>query len=120
MNNKIINLFLVAVVLLFVSCASKSERMLKGKWSLAGSMVGGAPTSYWFKGGGTVIAPWETRKTVMESRGRYEFIDARHLKVIMDRGYYEGNVYFFEIIKLDEKELVFRTNYQEIKLKKTT
>lgn len=119
MRAKTINMCLVVVVLLFVSCASKSERMVKGKWTLSGSMVGGAPTSYWFKGGGTLVAPWESRKSVLESMGRYEFIDSGHLKIILDEGYYKGNIYFFEVIKLNEKEMVLRTNYQEIKLKKT-
>ncbi|MDH4027985.1 MAG: hypothetical protein OEU95_04045 [Nitrospirota bacterium] len=119
MKNKFINVCLVILIFMVIGCSSKNERLLKGKWTLAGRMVGVAPTSFWFKGGGSVIAPWEGQNQAVESSGKYEFIDDTHLKVQMLDGYYEGNIYFFEIINLDQDELIFRTEYQEIKLRRT-
>lgn len=118
MRGKFFKVCLIVLLLLFAGCSSKNERMIKGKWSLAGRMVGGSPTSFWFKGGGDVIAPWEHRGNAMESAGTYEFIDDTHLKIKMEKGYYKGNVYFFEIIKIGKNELTMRTSYQEIKMKK--
>ena len=118
MKGKFFKVCLIVLVLFFIGCSSKNERMLKGKWSLTDRMVGGSPTSFWFKGGGDVVAPWENRKSAMESTGTYEFIDDTHLKIKLEKGYYEGNVYLFEIIKLSKEELTLSTDYQEIKMKK--
>lgn len=101
----------------FISCSGKESR-IRGKWSLNGSMIAGSPTSFWFKFGGGVVAPWEKHKSLMESRGEYEFIDDTHLKITMYEGYYNGNIYFFEVVKLDDKELVLKTNFQEIQMKR--
>ncbi len=105
-------------MLMIVACSTGNARLIKGKWSLAGIMIGGAPSSYWFKGGGQLVAPWEKRNFAMESRGTYEFIDETHIRIMMKSGYYSGNTYYFDIIKLDEKELIMRTNFQEVKMKK--
>ncbi len=120
MRDMFFKICLVVLALFFIGCSSKNERMLNGKWSLAGRMIGGSPTSFWFKGGGDVVAPWEHRRNAMESTGTYEFIDDTHLKIKMENGYYGGNVYFFEIIKLGKDELILRTNYQEVKMKKVS
>jgi hypothetical protein len=94
--------------------------LIKGKWALAGRMVGGTPTSFWFKGDGKVVAPWESHRNVTESSGTYAFTDDTHIKIKMKKGYHEGNVYYFEILKLDKEELIFGTDYQEIQLKRMT
>jgi len=117
MRRKLIYLSFLLIIFLFISC-SGNESQIKGKWSLAGSMIAGSPTSFWFKMGGTVIAPWEIHKRVMESRGEYEFIDDTHIKINMQSGYYNGNIYYFEIVKLDEKEMVLKTNFQEIQMRR--
>ena len=110
----------VTLLLFLVSCSSGNERIIKGKWALAGRMIGGGPSSFWFKGGGTVIAPWESRNYAIQSEGKYVFIDNTHFRVIMNSGFYEGNTYLYDILKLDENVLVLRNNYQEIKLKRTS
>ncbi len=113
------DLWCVVFLLILVSCSSGNERLIKGKWALAGRIIGGGPSSFWFKGGGTVIAPWESRNYAIQSKGKYVLTDENHLKVIINSGYYEGNTYIYDIVKLDENELVLRNNYQDIKLKKT-
>lgn len=93
--------------------------MISGKWSLAGRIVGDYPTSFWFKSNGTVIAPWETRGGAMKSEGEYKFVDDTHIKIKMENGYYQGNIYYYEIIKLDKEKLILRSDSQDIKLRKT-
>lgn len=117
MRRNIINLFLIIIVVLFISCSGREGR-IRGKWSLNGAMIAGSPTSFWFKRGGMVVAPWEAYRGVLESKGEYEFIDDNHIKISMYEGYYNGNIYYFEIVKLDEKELVLKTNFQEIRMKR--
>ncbi|HDH10834.1 MAG TPA: hypothetical protein ENG83_01295 [Nitrospirae bacterium] len=106
------------LILLFVSCSSANERLITGKWSLAGTMIGGAPSSFWFKGNGTVIAPWEKHNYAFQSSGSYEFVDDTHIKILMKTGYYSNNAYYFEIIKMDKKELILKSDYQSIRLKR--
>ena len=74
--------------------------------------------AFWFKFGGRVVAPWEEHKSLMESKGEYEFIDDTHIKINMYEGYYNGNMYIFEVVKLDEEELILKTNFQEIQMKR--
>ena len=116
---KLSKLWCVVLMLLLVACSSGNERIIKGKWALAGRMIGGGPSSFWFKVGGTVIAPWEPRNYAIQSKGKYVFTDDTHLKVMINSGYYEGNTYFYDIVKLDENGLVLRNNYQDIKLKRS-
>ena len=118
MQRKFIKLFALGLMLLFVACSSGNESQIKGKWSLAGSMIAGSPTSFWFKWGGRVVAPWETHKKLNESKGKYKFIDETHIKINMQSGYLDGNSYYFEIVKLDEKDMVLKTNFQEIQMKR--
>ncbi len=118
MSVKLKYLACTVLMVMVVACSTGNARLIKGKWSLAGIMIGGAPSSFWFKGRGKVIAPWETRNFALESTGSYEFIDEKHIKIMMKSGYYSGNTYYFEIIKLDEKELILRTNFQEVKMKR--
>lgn len=117
MKRNFIRLSLIILMFLFVSC-SGGDSQIKGKWSLSGSMIAGSPTSFWFKMGGRVIAPWEKHKRTMESEGEYEFIDDTHIKVDLKRGHYAGSVYYFEIVKLDEKEMVLKTNFQQIQMRR--
>ncbi len=119
MKSKLCSVCLI-MLLAFVpsACSSKKDRLLSGKWSLASQMIGGAPSSFWFKGGGDVIAPWEDRNFAMKSKGIYEFIDDTHMKITMKKGFYKGNTYFFDILELSENRLVLRTNYQKVKFKK--
>ncbi len=118
MKFKHVNLLVLMLMFLFVSCSSGNESQIKGKWSLAGSMIAGSPTSFWFKWGGRVVAPWEARKGDMKSKGEYEFIDDTHIKINMQSGFYNGNVFYFEVAKLDEKDMVLKTNFQEIIMKR--
>jgi hypothetical protein len=103
---------------MFVACESGTEKKLKGKWTLANAVMGGSPTSYWFQGGGNVVGPWQDQKASLRSGGKVEFIDNTHIKIIMKKGYYEGVTFFFEIAKLDEKELILRGSIQDIKMKR--
>jgi len=117
MLGKLIKLSVLILAFLFVSC-SGNDSQIRGKWSLSGTMIAGSPSSFWFKMGGNVVAPWEKHKRTLESEGEYEFIDDTHLKVNLQRGYYAGNIYYFEVMKLDEKEMVLKTNFQEIQMKR--
>ncbi len=117
MKLKLSKLWCIVLMLVLIACSSGNERIIKGKWALAGRMIGGGPSSFWFKGG-TVIAPWESRNYAIQSKGKYVFTDDTHFKVMMNSGYYEGNTYFYDIVKLDENELILRNNYQDIKLKR--
>ena len=118
MQRKFLKLFVLILMFLFTACSSGNESQIKGKWSLSGSMIAGAPTSFWFKRGGSIVAPWEKHKSVMKSKGEYEFIDDTHIKINMQSGYYNGNSYYFEIVKLDEKEMLLKTNFQEIEMRR--
>jgi hypothetical protein len=69
---------------------------MSSKWNLAGKMTGGAPSSYWFKWNGIVIAPWENHKFAFISECTYEFSDNRHMRIKMNQRYYKGNVYNFK------------------------
>jgi hypothetical protein len=81
-------------------------------------VIGVTPSSYWFKGNGTVVANWMTEQAAFRSNGRYRFIDDTHITVKMIDGYYKGKTYHFEIIKNEENELILGDEYQDIKLKK--
>jgi hypothetical protein len=119
-KSKFSNICLILlVILLFVACSSEKERLIVGKWSLSGRMIGGTPSSFWFKDNGTVIAPWEKHKLALQSSGTYRFIGDTRIKLEMREGYYRGNVYFFDIVKLDKEELILRNNYEDIRLKRT-
>jgi len=117
MQCKLVKLSVLILMFLFVSC-SGNDSQIKGKWSLTGTMIAGAPTSFWFKMGGRVVAPWETHKRYMESKGEYEFVDDTHIKIKMQSGFYTGNTFYYEIVKLDENEMVLSTNFQEIEMKR--
>jgi hypothetical protein len=118
MIGKFRNSCVIVLLLLAAACSSKSENMISGKWNLAGRMIGGAPSSFWFKWNGVVVAPWEKHNFAMVSEGTYEFTDPTHIKIRMDKGFYKGNVYFFDVIKLTENELVLGSNYDEFRLKR--
>ena len=94
-QKQLICLFIVILSFMCTSCSSKNERLLTGKWSLAGKMIGGAPSSFWFKWNGAVVAPWEDRHFAMISEGAYEFVDDTHIKIMIHEGHYKGNVYYF-------------------------
>ncbi|UCD34152.1 MAG: lipocalin family protein [Nitrospiraceae bacterium] len=119
MKYRLLPLLIVLLLLLAASC-SGPERMLIGKWSLAGRMIGGAPSSFWFKRNGVVLAPWEKRSYAMLSEGTYEFTDDTHIRIVIDQGHYKGNVYQFQIIKLTENELVLGSDFEEIRLKRVS
>jgi hypothetical protein len=106
----------IVMVLLFIACSSEKERLLTGKWTITHTVIGGSPSSFWFKSNGTVIAPWNTDNYAMQSEGIYDFIDDTHIKLTMNKGYYKGNVYMFEIIKLDDKELQLGGTYEILHL----
>ncbi|RJR15864.1 MAG: hypothetical protein C4581_10930 [Nitrospiraceae bacterium] len=109
----------VVFALIVISCSSERERLITGKWSPTHTVIGGSPSSFWFKSSGTVIAPWETHSYAMQSEGTYEFTDDTHIRITMTRGYYQGNIYMFEIIKLDEKELHLGGMYEVLHLSKS-
>ena len=110
-------LCLIMISSLLMMCSSR-QNLIEGKWSLAGSLVGGTPSSFWFKNDGTVIANWKEQQSAFRSGGRYKFIDDIHIRITMIDGYYEGEIYNFEIKKNDENELILGNDYQNIKLKK--
>ncbi len=118
MKRKFSNGLLIVIVFLFIACSSEKERLIAGKWSLTHTVIGGSPSSFWFKRNGTVIAPWEAPSYAMQSEGTYKFIDAAHIKIFMNKGHYKGNVYFYEIIKLDDNELVLGGTYEKFQLKR--
>ena len=118
MQRKFIKLFALVLMLFLAACSSGNEKLIQGKWSLSGVMIAGAPSSFWFKWGGSVVAPWENHKKALESSGEYEFIDDTHVRINMQSGYYNGNTYYFEIAKLNEKEMVLKTNFQEIEMRR--
>ena len=117
-TNKRLTSVIGLLLLILLSCSSENEHLITGKWQLAGRMIGGTPSSFWFKWNGIVIAPWEDHSFAMISEGTYEFIDNRHIKMRMDQGYYKGNVFNFEIMELSEHEMFLGSNYEEIRLKK--
>lgn len=118
MKIKLLAACLIILMFSLTACSSKNERLITGKWSLASAMVGGAPSSFWFKRGGTVEAPWEKHKYAIKSKGTYEFIDEKHIKIQMDSGYYRDNVYYFDVVTLSDTELTLRNNYQDVHFKK--
>lgn len=118
MKYKCVNMLFILLAVFFISCSSANERMISGKWILAGRMVGDFPSSFWFKSSGSVIAPWETRGTAKKSEGDYDFPDDTHIMIKMNSGYYQGNVYYYEIIQLDKEKLILRSDVQDIKLRK--
>ncbi len=106
----------ILMLLMFIACSSEKERLIAGKWTLTHEAVGGSPSSFWFKSTGTVIAPWDSDNYAMQSEGTYDFIDDTHLKLTMNKGYYQGNVYVFELIKLDDNELHLGGTYEVLHL----
>lgn len=108
----------IVLMLSVFGCSTGNERLIRGKWSLAGRMIGGAPSSFWFVDGSNVIGPWEKRNYATQSKGKYIFLDKKRIKITMKSGYYAGNTYFFSIVKIDEKEMILMNNFQEIKLKR--
>jgi len=115
---KILSLICFLMILSSLLMCSQRGKLIEGKWSLAGSVIGVTPSSYWFKGNGTVVANWMVQQAAFRSSGRYRFIDDTHIKITMIDGYYKGKIYDFEIIKNDENELILGDEYQNIKLKK--
>ncbi len=120
MSRKFISMYIVAIMMLFSACSSGGNSEIEGKWLIASKLVGGSPTSYWFKSNGTVIAPWEERKTALKSFGKYSFIDKTHIKIFMKKGHYHDITFFFEIVKLDKNELILRGSIQDIKMRRVT
>ncbi len=118
MSGRFIKICLIIIVFMLVACESDTEKKLNGKWMLANPITGGSPTSYWFQEGGKVVAPWDKRQSAFRSGGKVEFIDNTHIKLIMKKGYYKGITFFFEIVKLDEKELILRGSIQDIKMRR--
>lgn len=118
MSRRSIYACLVIVVLLFISCSVGRDHPLHGKWVINGRIVGSSPTSYWFQKNGKVIAPWEERAVALKSSGSYEFIDNSHIKIHIKEGYFKGITFFFEIVKVDSKDLILRGSIQDIKMKK--
>lgn len=118
MSGKRVRLFAVVAVLLFTACSQGKGKLLEGKWVLASDIMGNSPTSYWFQKDGTVVAPWEERVSQLRSTGTYEFISDRHIKIIMKEGPYRGITFFFEIVKLTDKDLVLRGSIQDIYMKR--
>ena len=118
MQSRFISIFFILLSLLFISCSSGNERLISGRWALASRMVGNSPSSFWFKWNGNVVASWEKRDSAEKSKGEYKFIDDTHIRIEMDKGYYQGNTYYYEIIKLDKDKLILRSKFQDIKLRK--
>lgn len=118
MSRKFISTCFVITLMLLYGCSSGGNQQLEGKWILASKIVGRSPTSYWFKSNGTVIAPWEERKTALKSSGKYTFIDKNHIKIFMQRGHYSNITFFFEIVKVDKDELILRGSVQDIKMRR--
>ncbi len=118
MKRNFAGLCIVIILLSITACSSGRNDQLVGKWELAGRIVGTAPTSYWFKKNGSVIAPWQNRKKALQSSGRYSFIDDTHIKIVMNSGYYKGITFFYEIVKADNDKLILRGSIQDIRLKR--
>lgn len=118
MRTRNIILIIIVAALMVVSCAQGKEKLLEGKWVLASEISGNSPTSYWFQKKGKVVAPWEDRVSQLRSIGTYEFISDKHIKIMMEEGPYRGITFFFEIIKLNNKELVLRGSIQDIHMKR--
>ena len=118
MSRKFFSLYFVVIMMLFSACSAGGNPQLEGKWLIASKIVGRSPTSYWFKSNGTVIAPWEERKTALKSYGKYMFIDKNHIKIFMKKGHYSDITFFFEIVKLDKDELILRGSIQDIKMRR--
>lgn len=115
-----LRLFIVIILLSLSACSPGKDHPINGKWVLAGTIVGTAPSSYWFKDNGTVIAPWEERKKALQSSGRYKFINDKHIKMTMYNGYYKGITFFYEIVKVDSQKLLLRGSIQDIPLRRAT
>jgi hypothetical protein len=118
MLGKFINVCLATMVFMFISCSIGNEHPLYGKWFLAGKTVGDAPSSYWFKKNGSVIAPWVDRNNDVKSSGKFNFLDRTNVKIFIHEGYYKGSTFFFEIAELDEKELILRSKFQYIRMRR--
>lgn len=119
MPGKLIKVVFISLMFLFIACSSENERLIKGKWYLAGKIVAHSPTSYWFQNYGSVIAPWEKNKTAFRSAGRYTFIDDNHIKIRMNKGHHKGITFFFQIVKLDKDELILGGSIQEIRMRRS-
>lgn len=117
MKHRLLPALTVLLLLLPAACSGPRQTIV-GKWSLAGRMIGGTPSSFWFKWNGSVLAPWEDRSFAMLSEGTYDFIDDTHIRIVMHQGHYKGYVYNFQVIKLEENELILGSNYEEIRLKR--
>ncbi len=118
MPGRLIKICLIVIVFMLVACESDTEKKLKGKWMLANTITGGSPTSYWFQGNGKVVGPWHEGKAPKKSGGRVEFITPTHIKIEMQKGSYEGVPLFFEITKLNDKQLFLQGSIQEIRMRR--
>ncbi|MEW6599705.1 MAG: hypothetical protein AB1499_01925 [Nitrospirota bacterium] len=119
MKCKLIIGMLILIVTMFVACSSEKERLIEGKWTLTHTAIGGSPSSFWFKSNGTVIAPWEPHNYAMQSEGTYDLTDDNHIKIMMTKGYYKGGMYVYEIVKIDDKELLLGGTYEVLHLIKS-
>jgi len=118
MSGKCTKVWLIIILFLFAGCTAMSDNPLYGKWILSSRIVGMSPKSYWFKRSGQVVASWEESDKALLSKGRFEFIDNSHIKIIMNDGHYQGITFFFEILKADKQELVLRGSIQDIKMRR--
>ena len=112
------NVCAVVLMLIVLSCSTANERLIKGKWSLTGRMVGGTPSSFWFKSSSTVVAPWEKHQYAFHSLGTYTFVSDTRIKIVMKKGYYKGKTYSFNVTKLDENLLIMSSDYEDIKMRR--
>ena len=118
MPGKAVRLCVVIALLFVVSCASENEKQLVGKWVLASKIIGSSPQSYWFKKNGDVVAPWQEHERALRSLGRYDVVNDTHLELIMSKGYYKGITFFYNIVNVDNNELILRGSIQDIKMKR--
>lgn len=118
MSGKSIKVWCILILFLAVGCSALSKNPLYGKWVLSSRIVGMSPKSYWFKRSGQVIASWEEQDKALSSKGRFEFIDKSHLKIIMSEGHYKGITFFFEIVKVDKQEMILRGSIQDIRMRR--
>jgi len=118
MSGKYLKVWFIIILFLVVGCTALSDNPLYGKWVLSSRIVGMSPKSYWFKRSGQVVASWQESNKALQSKGRFEFIDKGHIKIVMHDGHYKGITFFFQIVKIDKQELVLRGSIQDIKMRR--